>query len=540
MAKLIKDFLSKYVLLLILITITLCISVTLHDDIVYADENELPKDTLLVKGATVDIPWEYGYRKLNNWNTYELGKPIDRLGNYDGESGKTVAWTTTVEDFKKCGILTKISLTKTEDGSELASCVASDPTIGIQKNDFPFGSDDLLQLWPGSNFDQWGSINAINFNNIALKDDGSLWNKPPYFRDGTYVEIQGTPAQIMEDTNYDFTVILYFNGSENAPAIPEEVQAVIDAISAIGDVDENNYTDKEKLVTAAKTAYDALESQDLKDQVTNYDKLTAAEESIASFKLAAAKVAAKQAIDDKYDLTKYSGDELTKIQNAIGAAKEAIDAAETLDAVETAKIEGMAAADAAKTDEQIAAETLATAKTAAKQAIDDKYDLTKYSGDELAKLQKAISDAKAAIDAAGTVQAVEDARDAGIVEADKAKTDEQIAADKKAKKAEEIQKKKAAAKKYTIKGLKVKAKSRKFNISWGKTKGATGYQVQYRLKGSKKFKTLKSLTKTKMISKKLKLNKKYQFRVRTYTKVDGTKIFGVWTKVKTVKCRGRK
>ena len=459
MAKLIKDFLSKYVLLLILITITLCISVTLHDDIVYADENELPKDTLLVKGATVDIPWEYGYRKLNNWNTYELGKPIDRLGNYDGESGKTVAWTTTVEDFKKCGILTKISLTKTEDGSELASCVASDPTIGIQKNDFPFGSDDLLQLWPGSNFDQWGSINAINFNNIALKDDGSLWNKPPYFRDGTYVEIQGTPAQIMEDTNYDFTVILYFNGSENAPAIPEEVQAVIDAISAIGDVDENNYTDKEKLVTAAKTAYDALESQDLKDQVTNYDKLTAAEESIASFKLAAAKTKAKGELDTLLagkNEADYDANDWTALTSAISNGKNAIEAATNTDGV-----------------------------------------------------------TKAQSDAENTVAAI--------------KT--------KAQKAEEEL---AAAKKYKVAGLKVTSKNRKFTISWGKTKGATGYQVQYRLKGSKKFKTLKSLTKTKMISKKLKLNKKYQFRVRTYTKVDGTKIFGVWTKVKTVKCRGRK
>ena len=459
MAKLIKDFLSKYVLLLILITITLCISVTLHDDIVYADESELPKDTLLVKGATEDIPWEYGYRKLNNWNTYELGKPIDRLGNYDGESGKTVAWTTTVEDFKKCGILTKISLTKTEDGSELASCVASDPTKGIQKNDFPFGSDDLLQLWPGSNFDQWGSINAINFNNIALKDDGSLWNKPPYFRDGTYVEIQGTPAQIMEDTNYDFTVILYFNGSENAPAIPEEVQAVIDAISAIGDVDENNYTDKEKLVTAAKTAYDALESQDLKDQVTNYDKLTAAEESIASFKLAAAKTKAKGELDTLLagkNEADYDANDWTALTSAISNGKNAIEAATNTDGV-----------------------------------------------------------TKAQSDAENTVAAI--------------KT--------KAQKAEEEL---AAAKKYKVAGLKVTSKNRKFTISWGKTKGATGYQVQYRLKGSKKFKTLKSLTKTKMISKKLKLNKKYQFRVRTYTKVDGTKIFGVWTKVKTVKCRGRK
>ena len=535
MAKLIKDFLSKYVLLLILITITLCISVTLHDDIVYADENELPKDTLLVKGATVDIPWEYGYRKLNNWNTYELGKPIDRLGNYDGESGKTVAWTTTVEDFKKCGILTKISLTKTEDGSELASCVASDPTIGIQKNDFPFGSDDLLQLWPGSNFDQWGSINAINFNNIALKDDGSLWNKPPYFRDGTYVEIQGTPAQIMEDTNYDFTVILYFNGSENAPAIPEEVQAVIDAISAIGDVDENNYTDKEKLVTAAKTAYDALESQDLKDRVTNYDKLTAAEESIASFKLAAAKTKAKGELDTLLagkNEADYDANDWTALTSAISNGKNAIEAATNTDGVTKAQSDAENTVAAIKTKAQKAEEELAAAKTKAKGELDTLLagkNEADYDANDWTALTSAISNGKNAIEAATNTD--------GVTKAQSDAENTVAAIKTKAQKAEEEL---AAAKKYKVAGLKVTSKNRKFTISWGKTKGATGYQVQYRLKGSKKFKTLKSLTKTKMISKKLKLNKKYQFRVRTYTKVDGTKIFGVWTKVKTVKCRGRK
>lgn len=107
---------------------------------------------------------------------------------------------------------------------------------------------------------------------------------------------------------------------------------------------------------------------------------------------------------------------------------------------------------------------------------------------------------------------------------------------KEADKQETIRKKKAAAKKLKIKGLKVKAKSRKFTLTWKKTKGASGYQIQYRKKGAKKFSSLKT-TKLKVRTKKLKKNKKYQFRVRTYIKIEGKPVYGKWTKIKTVKCK---
>jgi uncharacterized protein YjdB len=105
-------------------------------------------------------------------------------------------------------------------------------------------------------------------------------------------------------------------------------------------------------------------------------------------------------------------------------------------------------------------------------------------------------------------------------------------------KKQEIARKKAAAGKLTVSKLKVKSKSRKFTISWKKNHKATGYQVQYRKKGAKKFTNLKkAVVKAKVKSKKLKKGKKYQFRVRTYTIVEGSKVYGKWTKVKTVKCR---
>ena len=89
-----------------------------------------------------------------------------------------------------------------------------------------------------------------------------------------------------------------------------------------------------------------------------------------------------------------------------------------------------------------------------------------------------------------------------------------------------------------VKGLKVTCKARKFTVSWTKNKKASGYQVQYRKKGAKKFSNLKkATTKLKVKSKKLKKGKKYQFRVRTYKVINGKKVYGKWTKVKTVKCK---
>lgn len=91
--------------------------------------------------------------------------------------------------------------------------------------------------------------------------------------------------------------------------------------------------------------------------------------------------------------------------------------------------------------------------------------------------------------------------------------------------------------KLTVKGLKVTSKKRKFTVKWKKNTSATGYTVQYKLSGAKKFKILKTLTKTKAVTKKLKKGKKYEFRVATYKKVNGKKVFGKWTEVKIVKCK---
>ena len=96
----------------------------------------------------------------------------------------------------------------------------------------------------------------------------------------------------------------------------------------------------------------------------------------------------------------------------------------------------------------------------------------------------------------------------------------------------------AAAKKLKVTKLKAKSKKCKFTVSWKKNTEADGYQVQYKLKSAKKFKSLKkSTTKVKVTSKKLKKGKKYIFRVRPYKTVNGKKVYGKWAKTKAVKCK---
>lgn len=103
---------------------------------------------------------------------------------------------------------------------------------------------------------------------------------------------------------------------------------------------------------------------------------------------------------------------------------------------------------------------------------------------------------------------------------------------------------------FTIKPPKTKISkiiksSKSVTVKWKKqTKQTTGYQIQYAR--NKKFKSAKKITiknkkKTSSKIKKLKKNKKYYVRIRTYktVKINGkkTKIYSNWSKVKPVKTK---
>ena len=80
-------------------------------------------------------------------------------------------------------------------------------------------------------------------------------------------------------------------------------------------------------------------------------------------------------------------------------------------------------------------------------------------------------------------------------------------------------------------------------IKWKKiSRNASGYELQYST--SKKF--AKKATKTVLVKsykttsktiKKLKANKKYYVRIRTYRIVDGKKLYSKWSKSKSVKTK---
>lgn len=91
----------------------------------------------------------------------------------------------------------------------------------------------------------------------------------------------------------------------------------------------------------------------------------------------------------------------------------------------------------------------------------------------------------------------------------------------------------AAAK---VKSAKSKAK-RKLTVKLSGKKGGAKYQLRYRAKGTKKWKTLKATAKAKRTIGKLKRGKKYQVQVRAYKKVSGKVYTSAWSKTKTAKVK---
>lgn len=91
--------------------------------------------------------------------------------------------------------------------------------------------------------------------------------------------------------------------------------------------------------------------------------------------------------------------------------------------------------------------------------------------------------------------------------------------------------------KVKIKSAK-NVKGKKVSLTWAKVKNVKGYQIQYAL--DKKFKKSKKSvvsTKVKYTIKKLKKKKTYYVRVRAYVMDGSKKVYGSWSKAKTVKIK---
>lgn len=91
-------------------------------------------------------------------------------------------------------------------------------------------------------------------------------------------------------------------------------------------------------------------------------------------------------------------------------------------------------------------------------------------------------------------------------------------------------------KKASIKKLTKAKKAFKVRITSQKTSGVKTYQISYKVKGAKKYKTIKTNS-TKKTIKKLKAKKTYYVKVRAYKATNGSTVPGAWSKTKTVKTK---
>ncbi len=78
----------------------------------------------------------------------------------------------------------------------------------------------------------------------------------------------------------------------------------------------------------------------------------------------------------------------------------------------------------------------------------------------------------------------------------------------------------------------LKAGTEKLTVQWDKVSGVSGYEIQYSLKkdfsDAEKISAAKAST-TKKVLKNLTAGKRYYVRIRTYKKVDGEKVYSVWS-----------
>ena len=87
---------------------------------------------------------------------------------------------------------------------------------------------------------------------------------------------------------------------------------------------------------------------------------------------------------------------------------------------------------------------------------------------------------------------------------------------------------------------KAKPAKKKVTLKWKKDKKASGYEIYMSKKknsGYKKVRTIKTNGKITYTKKKLKSNKKYFFKIRSYKKIGKNYVFGRFSNAKKVKVK---
>ena len=273
--------------------------------------------------------------------------------------------------------------------------------------------------------------------------------------------------------------------------------------------------------------------------------------------LAEAKTGAKAELAEylaSKDITLYRDEQKVELTEAAEQGNAAIDAAKSVDEVTAALTDAKAVLDAVKTDAQMKAEE-EKAKEELEEAIsnaclelDGYKEPMLYRDAEKETLMSIISEEKGKIRNLTSKEDVAAALISAKARLDTVKTDADLTREEEARKEQERKEKEEAEQKAKAAAIKrakaarttvsVKAlKKHRAKVTWKKISGVTGYKVYRAAKKNGKYMLVKTIKKAKTLKytdKKLKKGRKYYYKVRTYTKIDGGTYLGKWSKVKRI------
>lgn len=267
---------------------------------VSADDITATPDNVIVKG-TVDP------------SAYTIA---EQLVEFDGtvsvkadktivSKGGQVTYSVSVSEMQTSGLQLKVDFNNIHFNYKECAVGANFPEGAFGGVNFN-GSDQLVILLTstdGSPITVSGELATVTFE-IA---DTFEWLFTPYLAENIFTPVSGGESFSADKVEID---TIYLD-----TAYPDV--AVENLINAIGEVNAENYKDKEEAIAAAQTAYDSL-SDEMKANVSNKDVLDAAKKAVEDAKAGVADAAAK--IDAIVTpVTLEQGD-------AINAAKAAYDA----------------------------------------------------------------------------------------------------------------------------------------------------------------------------------------------------------------------
>ena len=359
-------------------------------------------------------------------------------------------------------------------------------------------------------------------------------------------------AEELALTNAKETAIINLQSYKSPDLYRETEQASLASIVQNGTAAINSVTTVEAVQTAYSNAVIQIDALKTKAQYEAEEQGQGGDPEDPEAKaLAKAKADARTELATylgSKDISQYRDEQKTELAQAVGQGNTAIDAAKDIDEVAVALSEAKAALDAVKTDAQMVEEEKVLKEVREKALAE--LRLYKVQADyreaETAMLEEILSEGERAINTAKA----EDEIAALLVEykekLDQLKTDAQYEAEEKAALLKaRIKAAKAAKPNVNVKALK----KHKAKVIWKKvalsytvdgkkyTGTVTGYKVFRATKKTGKYKLIKTIKKAgtlKYTDKKLKKGKKYFYKARTYTEINGSTYLGKWSKAAVV------